>query len=75
MKISDILIHVDDSIEKDRRLRLEEALRDVRGVVSPRFSPYHDHLMFVAYDADSTSARDILTQVRDQGYASQIVGI
>jgi hypothetical protein len=75
MEISDILIHVNESIEDVGRFRLEESLRDVEGVVAPRFSPGHDHLMFVAYDPDSTSAAAILGQVRDLGYGAQIVAM
>jgi len=75
MKMSDVLIHVNESIEDIGRFRLEEALRDVEGVVAPRFSPGHDHLMFVAYDPDSTSAAAILGLVRERGYGAQIVAI
>ena len=75
MEMSDVLIHVNESIEHVERFRLEESLRDVEGVVAPRFSPGHDHLMFVAYDPDSTSAAAILGQVRDLGYGAQIVAM
>lgn len=75
MVISDILIHVDESIGPDHRVHLEESLRKRKGVVSPRFSAGGDHLMFVVYDADSTSASTILAQVCMQGYGAQIVGI
>lgn len=75
MEMSDVLIHVNETIEDVGRLRLEETLRDVEGVVAPRFSPGHDHLMFVAYDPDSTSAAAILWQVRDRGYGAQIVAM
>jgi hypothetical protein len=75
MDVSDILIHVNESIGAVGRFRLEESLRDVEGVVAPRFSPGHDHLMFVAYDPDSTSAAAILGQVRDRGYGAQIVAM
>ena len=75
MDISDVLIHVNETIEGSGRFRLEESLRDVAGVVAPRFSPGHDHLMFVAYDPDSTSAAAILGQVRELGYGAQIVAI
>jgi hypothetical protein len=81
METSDILIHVNEFIEDGKRLGvqeafgLEEALRQAEGVVSWRFSPGHNHLVFVAYDTDSTSALAILGQVRERGYGAQIVGI
>jgi hypothetical protein len=75
MKMSDVLIHVNETIEDVGRVRLEESLRALKGVVAPRFSPSHDHLMFVAYDPDSTSAATILGQIHGQGYGAQIVAI
>lgn len=75
MDISDVLIHVNETIEGSGRFRLEESLRGMAGVIAPRFSPGHDHLMFVAYNSDFTSAAMILGQVRDQGYGAQIVAI
>ncbi len=75
MEMSDVLIHVNETIEDVGRFRLEESLRDVEGVVAPRLRPGHDHLMFVAYDPDSTSAATILGQIREHGYGAQIVAI
>lgn len=75
MKKSDVLIHVNETIEDIGRARLEASLRELEGVVAPRFSPGHDHLMFVAYDPDSISAVTILGQIHGQGYGAQIVAI
>lgn len=75
MEMSDVLIHVNEFIEDAGRFQLEETLRDVEGVIAPRFSPAHNHLMFVAYDPDSTTAAAILGQVREQGFGAQIVAI
>lgn len=75
MNMSDVLIHVNESTEASGRFHLEETLRDVAGVIAPRFSPGHDHLMFVAYDPDSTTAAAILGQVRNLGYGAQIVAM
>ena len=75
MKMSDVLIHVNEAIEDAGRVRLEASLRQLQGVLGPRFSPGHDHLMFVAYDPDSTSAVTILGQIHEQGYGAQIVAI
>ena len=75
MDMSDVLIHVNESTEASGRFQLEESLRDVAGVIAPRFSPGHDHLMFVSYDPDSTTAAAILGQVRNLGYGAQIVAM
>lgn len=75
MDMSDVLIHVNESTEASGRFQLEASLRDVAGVIAPRFSPGHDHLMFVSYDPDSTTAATILGQVRNLGYGAQIVAM
>jgi hypothetical protein len=75
LEMSDVLIHVNETIADVGRFRLEESLRDVEGVVAPRFSAGHDHLMFVAYDSNSTSAAAILGQIHKRGYGAQIVAI
>lgn len=75
MKTIDVLIHVNETIEEAARFWLETSLRNVEGVVTPRFSPQHHHLMFVAYDSDYTSAAAILGQIREHGYGAQIVAI
>ena len=75
MQMSDVLIHVKETIEDAGRFRLEESLRNVKGVVAPRFSSGHNHLMFVAYDSDSTSAAAIVGQIHERGYGAQIVAI
>lgn len=69
------LIHVNESNKATGRSQLEESLRDVAGVIAPRFSLGHDHLTFVAYDPDSTTAAAILGQVRNLGYGAQIVAM
>ena len=75
MEISDVLIHIDESVGHDSQFMLEEFLREVHGIVSPRFSMQQNHLMFVAYDSDATSAAMILEKIHGQGYEAQIVAI
>lgn len=75
MKKTEVLIHLNESVVDTPRFLLEEALRKVVGIISPHFSPGHDHLMFVAYDPDSTSAAAILGQIHERGYGAQIVAI
>ncbi len=75
MEISDVLIHIDESIGQDSQFMLEKSLREVQGIVSPRFSAQQNHLMFVAYNPDATSAAMILEKIHGHGYEAQIVAI
>ena len=72
MKTMDTMIHIDESLDEDQQLTLATALRDMQGVVAPRFNK--PHLLMVAYDADATSATALLSAVAGRGYRAQLVG-
>ena len=38
MQLTDILIHVNDDINEDKKESLVEQLRDLEGVIAPRFN-------------------------------------
>ena len=51
MNISDVMIHINEPLSLEARSSLEDALRKVEGVVSPRFNAGKEHLLVIAYDA------------------------
>ena len=73
MNISDILIHIDEALSTWQREALEESVRQVEGVVAPRFNPGKTHLLLVAFDPDTATAA-LLAKVRSHGYTAQLVG-
>jgi len=72
MTAMDTMIHIDQSLDSEQQLTLETALRDVQGVVAPRFNKAH--LLVVEYDADATTAMALLGAVTGRGYRAQLVG-
>ena len=38
MNIGDVLIHINESLNAQQRSTLEEAVRDIDGVIAPRFN-------------------------------------
>lgn len=74
MDVSDILIHVNESLNEQQRSALEEAVRQIEGVVAPRFNPGREHLLLVAYNPDVASAAELLTKVQSYGYHAQLIG-
>lgn len=74
MQISDILIHVDNSLASDERGRLEEKMRALPGVIAPRFNPGREHLLLVAFDPDRIGLPALLETVRAEGYRAQLIG-
>lgn len=74
MSISDILIHINQDLNEDQRKSLEEYIRQVDGVVAPRFNPGKNHLLLVAFNPDVTSTAALLAKVQSFGYNAQLVG-
>lgn len=75
MKISDVMIHINEPLSTEARSSLENALREIEGVVSPRFNAGKEHLLVIAYDTEQTSTTALLEQTRAAGYTAQLVGM
>jgi hypothetical protein len=74
MSISDVMIHINESLSKDELTALENAMRSIEGVVSPRFNPCKEHLMMIAFDPEKTTSAALLGKARAAGYTAQLVG-
>lgn len=75
MKISDIIIHINENMSNEERLSLEKTLRTVDGVVSPGFNANKDHLLMVTYNTEKTNTAALLEKTRAAGYTAQLVGM
>lgn len=75
MNISDIIIHINESLNKEDRAALEKSLRKIEGVVSPGFNKDKDHLLMITYDTSKTSTTVLLEKTRAAGYTAQLVGM
>jgi len=75
MQLSDVLIHINDDIDESRKEYLVNNLRDIEGVIAPRFNDDKKHLLLVAYDPDTTCSLALLNAVKDKGYKAQLLGL
>ena len=75
MNITDVMIHINESMSEAARASLEDSMRKVEGVVSPRFSPSKQHLMLIAFDPEKTNSVVLLEKARSAGYTAQLVGM
>ncbi|GAO35687.1 hypothetical protein SCT_1078 [Sulfuricella sp. T08] len=66
--LSDFMVHVDESLDVDERMKLEDIVRGDGCVISAAFPQRTPHLMMVVYDSECTHAKDILDHVRDTGF-------
>jgi len=74
MDINDVVIHVNEALDPHKRQDLEDQMREIDGVIAPRFNESRPHLMIVAYDPERISTGELLNQVRRQGYHAQHCG-
>ena len=75
MNISDVIIHISESLSSEARLSLENAMRKIEGVVSPGFNAGKQHLLVVTYNTDKTNTAVLLERARAAGYTAQLVGM
>lgn len=75
MSLADTMIHVDENLDLSQREKLVEDIRKIPGVISPRFNPGKDHVLFVAFDPAETHTIDLLETVRQQGYHAELIGL
>ena len=75
IKLVDVLVHVDESIDKTARGAMEDKVRGIEGVVSVAQHDDKPHLMMIEYNPDKTSSADILTCVKGEGVHAEIVGL
>jgi hypothetical protein len=74
MNITDVMIHINEPLSVAARSSLEEAMRQIEGVVAPRFNPGKEHLLVVAFDPEKANAADLLQKARAAGYTAQLIG-
>ena len=75
MNISDVIIHINETLSADARISLENAMRKIEGVVSPGFNAGKEHLLIVTYDTEKTTTAALLEKAREAGYSAQLVGM
>ena len=72
--ISDVMIHINETLSAEARSSLEEDMRKIEGVIAPRFNPGKDHLMVIAFNPDKTGTAALLEKARSAGYTAQLIG-
>jgi hypothetical protein len=75
IQLADVVVHIDQTLERDRRSKIEEELRAIDGVVSVHNPDDRPHLAIVEYNPDKTSSAAILNTVTVQGVHAELVGL
>jgi hypothetical protein len=71
----DVTIHIDESLDHDKRKSLVETLRKQEGVISVGHRDEKPHLLVVEYNPDQTSSKVLLERVKSDGIHAELVGL
>jgi hypothetical protein len=75
ISLSDVLIHIDEALDINRRQAVEARLREMDGVVSVKNPDNRPHLTLVEYVSEKIKAEGLLKVVRNQGVHAEMVGL
>ena len=73
--MTDITLHIDETLEPEALAQLESRLRAEDGVLSVGRQPRRPHLMVVEYNPRRASGQRILSAVTREGLHAEIVGL
>ena len=71
----DVTVHVDETLDKEKREALVESVRQENGVVSVAMHDEKPHLMIVEYNPEATNSSNVLKRVTGEGVHAELVGL
>ena len=74
MHVTDMVMHIDNTLAEGSRRNVEKILTGSRGVIRAHFNERRPHLMLVSYDWERTSSFDILAVIAGQRLCAERIG-
>ncbi len=75
INLSDVTVHIDETLSRENRAGIENKLRAVDGVISVHNPDERPHLAVVEYNPAATSSHVILDVVRGKGVHAELIGL
>ena len=75
IQLADVTVHIDQTLEREERSKIEDVLRAIDGVVSVHNPDDRPHLSVIEYNPDKTSSSAILSAVTSQGVHAELIGL
>jgi len=75
IKLVDITLHIDETLDHAQLQGIADKLRQQEGIVSVAFHDDKPHLMIVEYNPDKNKSADILKAVTAQGVHAELIGL
>ncbi len=73
MNGADIMVHFQEKLDTDQKNAIESQLREIEGVIAPRFNK--EHLLLIYYNSEKTDSSVFLNMFKSKGYQVKLVGI
>lgn len=73
-KAVEVIVHINESLDEERRNGLVEKISEESGVFSVEFTPLRHHLVRVRYNREKVQSMDILNKFKGQSVNAQLVG-
>lgn len=73
--ITDVMIHIDESLDDWELQDIEDEIRMKDGVVSIGANEKTSHLFMVLYNPDRVCSGDILGCIKTKGFHAELVGL
>lgn len=75
MDMADVVIHINESVDHNRRVEIADAIRARAGVMGVAHHDEKPHLLIVEYNPGQVQAKDLLQVALDKGVHAQLVGL
>lgn len=75
IQMTDVTLHIDETLDENDLDIVEEDLRENDGVISVHREENRPHLMMVEYNPDRVTSRNILNTVTSQGLHAELIGL
>ena len=75
IQLADVVVHIDQTLEREQRSQIEDKLREIDGVVSVHNPDNRPHLAVIEYNPDKTNSSTILSTVTSQGVHAELIGL
>ena len=74
MDMADVIIHINESVDHNRRTEIADMIRNHQGVMSVAHHDEKPHLLIVEYDPEEVHAKELLQVALSEGVHAQLVG-
>lgn len=75
MEMVDVTIHIDETVDHERRAQIADIIRAHKGVMGVAHHEDKPHLMIVEYDPDTVDSQELLQIVLDHGVHAELIGL